>query len=460
MKRIVWNWLAASSLLLSLIANAETRPQYGGTLHLAMRTAPNTLDPADNAPPDSFARRSMTPLIFDTLVTLDENGRLQPSLAISWQESSNYQRWQFHVRRSVEFHDGRPLTPEAVAASLRTANPTWNITSTSDSVVIDRDAPDPEMLAELALPRNAIAKRNADGTLIGTGPFHITEWLPGKNLTLAAEENHWRGRPFVDGIEIEMGRSFRDQMTALDLGKIDLAEIAPEQSHRTATARVQIVTSPPIELVALVFTRDAASPEEKLLREALALSIERTSIRSVILQGAGQPAASILPNWMTGYAFVFPADADLPRARQICEQAREQIHSLPVWTIGYDNSDPLGRLLAERIALNAKDSGLSLQPTNSAAADLHVLRIPLTSADPELALNGVSTLIGVAPPKGRNDSVEDLYAIEQSILATHRLIPLFHLPVSYLSAPNLRDWTLRPDGTWNLENAWLENGSR
>jgi ABC-type oligopeptide transport system substrate-binding subunit len=208
-----------------------------------------------------------------------------------------------------------------------------------------------------------------------------------------------------------------------------------------------------------VFTRDAASPEEKLLREGLALSIERSSIRSVILQGTGQPAASILPNWMSGYAFVFPADADLPRARQIREQAREQIHSLPVWTIGYDNSDPLGRLLSERIALNAKDSGLSLQPTNAAATDLHVLRIPLT-ADPELALNAVSTIIGLAPPKGRSDSVEDLYASEQSILATHRLIPLFHLPVAYLSAPNLRDWTLRPDGTWNLENAWVENGSR
>ena len=41
---------------------------------------------------------------------------------------------------------------------------------------------------ELALARNAIVKRNAEGKLSGTGPFHIVDWQPGRKLTLAAEE--------------------------------------------------------------------------------------------------------------------------------------------------------------------------------------------------------------------------------------------------------------------------------
>ena len=49
MKRIVWQWLAASSLLSLTLAQAETRPQYGGTLHVVMRAAPMTLDPADRS---------------------------------------------------------------------------------------------------------------------------------------------------------------------------------------------------------------------------------------------------------------------------------------------------------------------------------------------------------------------------------------------------------------------------
>ena len=145
-------------------------------------------------------------------------------------------------------------------------------------------------MAELALPRNAIVKRTADNKPSGTGPFHIVDWQPGKKLALAAEENCWRGRPFLDAIEIEMGKSFRDQMTALELGKADLVEVAPEQTHRLSQEGRRLASSTPVELLALLFARDVASPEEKLLREALALSVERGSIRSVLLQGAGQPA--------------------------------------------------------------------------------------------------------------------------------------------------------------------------
>jgi ABC-type transport system substrate-binding protein len=436
----------------ALVARAETRPQYGGVLHVAMRAAPASIDPADNAQPDSFARRNLTVLMFDTLVTTDESGRVQPSLATAWQASTGSQRWQFRVRRQVKFHDGTPLTAESVAASLRTANPSWNVTPDGDSVIIEWDSSNPDLMAELALPRNAIAKRTVDNKPSGTGPFHVVDWQPGKKLALAAEENCWRGRPFLDTIEIEMGRSLRDQMTALELGRVDLVEVAPEQTHRVSQTGRRLATSSPVELLALVFTRDAASPDEKLLREALGWSVNRGSIRSVLLQGAGQPAASILPNWMSGYGFVFPTDADLQRA----QQTRAQVRNIPSWTLGYDGTDPLARFFAERIALNAKDAGLMLQPTPAASADMRLLRIPLQSPDPWVALADVANLAGL-PLGKKQGGVEDLYASEVALLATQRLIPLFHLPVSYASLSSLKDWSLRPDGSWTLADAWLGN---
>jgi len=317
--------------------------------------------------------------------------------------------------------------------------------------VIERDIADPEMLAELALPRNAIAKRDSGGNPSGTGPFHIVDWQPGKKLTLAAEETCWHGRPFLDGIEIEMGRSFRDQMTALELGRADLVEVAPEQTHRASLEGRHLANSSPVELLALLFTRDAATPNDKLLREALAFSVERGSIHSVLLQGAGQLAGGILPNWMGGYEFVFSTDADLPRARH----AREQVRPIPTWTVGYDGTDSVARLLAERIALNAKDAGLSLQPTSAALADLRLVRIPLASADPWVALSAVGALTGLPEAKSKGGSVEDLYSAEQAMIGTQRLIPLFHLPASYAAASIVKNWTLRPDGSWNVADAWL-----
>ena len=462
MRLFDWRSLVVSSMMVGALAvNAETRPQYGGVLHVAMRAAPTSLDPADATQSDSFARRSLTLLIFDTLVTIDENFRLQPGLATSWQtlqgSQQGSQRWQFRIRHGVKFHDGTPLSAEIAAASLRAANPSWNVSADADSVVIECNHPDPELLAELALPRNAILKRNSDSTPSGTGPFHIVDWQPGKKLALAADENCWRGRPYLDAIEIEMGKSFRDQMTALELGKADLVEVAPEQTHRVSQEGRRVASSDSIELLALLFTRDAASADENLLRQALALSVERGSIRSVLLQGAGQAAASILPNWMSGYGFVFPTEADLPRARN----ARAQVHTIPTWTVGYDGTDPVARLLAERIALNARDAGLPLQPAAAAGADLRLVRIPLASADPWIALANVAAVAGipVGMPAGKDSgSVEDLYAAELALVATQRMIPLFHLPVSYAASATLKDWALRADGSWTLADAWLGSG--
>lgn len=454
MRRIVSIWLAISSLLFgALIADAETRPHYGGTLHVMMKSAPASLDPADNTLPDSFAQRSLASLLFDTLVTVDESGHVKAALAESWQASRGNQRWVLRIRHGVRFHDGAPLTPQVAVASLRLANPSWNVSTEGETVVIELGAPDSELPGELALPRNAILERDSDNRVSGTGPFHVVDWQPAKKLTLAANEDCWRGRPFLEAVEIEMGKSFHDQLTALELGKAELVEVAPEQTRSFSQHGWRLASSAPIELMALVFKRDASSSDEKTLREALGWSIDRGSIRNVLLQGAGQPTAGLLPSWMSGYGFVFPTDADLGKARQL----RGEVRTAPTWTIGYDISDPVARLVVERITLNARDAGLTLQPTSSSASDLRLVRIPLASSDPWIALGDLVSQTGLPAMKNRAGSAEDLYSAEESDLAAVRVIPLFHLPVSYAVSSNLKNWAVRLDGGWDLGDASLES---
>jgi len=168
MKLFVWPWLVVTSLLVgSAPAHAETRPQYGGTLRIMMRTAPTTLDPADRALTDSVGRRNVLGLIFDTLLTTDERGRVKPALAESWQTTGN-RRAQFRIRRNVMFQDGTSLTAEVAASSLRFANPSWKVSVDGETVIIERNENSPDLLAEVALSRNAIAKRDPDGKLKGT----------------------------------------------------------------------------------------------------------------------------------------------------------------------------------------------------------------------------------------------------------------------------------------------------
>jgi peptide/nickel transport system substrate-binding protein len=443
--------LAVSSLLLAAAASAATRPHYGGTLRAEMRAAPLSLDPADSHSPDSVAGRNLTRLIFETLVTLDDRGRIQPDLAVSWTSEPGNQRWHFALREGVSFHDGTPLTADVAAASLRAANPQWKVFSNANSVVVEFDSSAPGSLAELALPRNAIAKRGGNA-LLGTGPFAIGQWQPGKELTLSANNDYWGGRPFLDSVAVDFGKSFHEQSIALDLGRADMIEIPPEQS-RLAGSR-QVESSAPSELMALVFSRAPQTDDEARLRQALALSLDRALLNNVMLQGGGEPTGSLLPQWMTGYAFLFPAKADLQQARQLSGGLRQ---TAP-WTLGYDASDPVARVVAERIALNARDAGLSLQLTNSGAADLRLRRAPMESLDAPLALTDLAAELGLPAPKFAGVAPEDQYAAERTLLQSQRVIPLLHLRVSYGLSKAVHTWAMSPDGGWHLPEVWLGGG--
>src|SRR5438445_6597315 len=442
--------IAAASVLIAAGSMAATRPHYGGTFRIAVQAALASLDPADSSQPDSFTRRSLSRLIFDTLVDQDDRGKPQPVIATSWEPEPGNQRWHFYLRSGISFHDGTAVNSDTVSASLRTANRDWKVFPTGDSVVIECASPDPWLPAELALARNGIAKREG-GKLLGSGAFAINHWDPGKKLELSARDDYWRGRALVDSIEIEMGRNFREQMIELDLSKADVVEIAPEQAHRAVMEGRTVQSSASFELMALVFSREPQTPDEARQRQVLGLSIDRAAINSVLLQGSAEPTGALLPGWMTGYAFLFPSEADLSRARQL----RSEIRYAPSWSLGYDASDQLARVIAERITLNARDAGLSVQLTNGGAADFRLVRIPLASLDAALALTKLAENLRLPQPKLTSDASSDLYAAETSLLESKRIIPLLHLKITTAAASTVKNWTTGRDGSWHVQDAWL-----
>jgi ABC-type transport system substrate-binding protein len=447
MRRFALALVAASNLLLAP-AHGAVRPRYGGTLRVASSVAPATLDPAEFA--NSVDGRNLAHLIFDVLVELDRRGMPQPALAASWEAEPGRQRWQFHLRPGVTFDDGTALTPELAAAALRTSNAAWRVSAAGDAVVIELAVPGPNLPAELALIRNSIVKRGG-GKIHGTGPFTVTQWDPGKRLALTAKEDYWRGRPFVNSVDVELGKNSRDQRIEFDLGKLDLIDVAPEQAKQTAAEGKLVVSSAPVEMLALVFARDPQAAEETRFREALSLSIDRATLNNGLLRGGGETSASLLPNWMTGYGFVFPASPDADRARQL----RTGLHQATPWTLGYDTSDPIARLMSDRIILNARDAGVALQPVTTGSPDVRLVRIALSSLEPRTALTVLAAACGMPSPKYSADGLQDLYAAERSLLQSQRVIPLLHLRINYPLGASVRNWTMRPDGIWSIPDVWL-----
>ena len=448
--------IASSVTFMTTAATAETRPHYGGTLRVMLQSAPGVLDlPANAAPSDYWDAARTLSLIGDTLVRLDAIARPQPALAVAWQGDASARHWQFTLRRGVKFHDGSVASPAAIAQILSALHPNWTVRVSADSLSIDSDAPMPSLLAELALPRNLLLKRNnANGLPIGTGAFLVAEWQPGKLLKLAANEESWAGRPFVNAIEIELGKSLRDQAIALELGKTDVIESAPLGPSGSQRRDTSSLPSLPVELLALVFSANS-KVQNPHLREALALAIDRKPIQSVLLKGAGEPAAGILPNWMTGYSAAFSSQANPQRARILLADSRQ-----PTLNLSYDPRDPQAQLIAERIALNAREAGITVQVTLSGAEDVRLMRVVLPSPDPATSLDEAARQLGLPQPiflTPSGDSLDDLYQAERSLLDGYAVIPLFHLPVESAASERVRDWEPDRLGGWNesLANLWL-----
>jgi ABC-type transport system substrate-binding protein len=452
MKLICLRWLAASSLLIvALGASAATRPRYGGTLRISTSAAFTSLDPADSEQPDSIVRRNIARLLFETLVTVDERGAIQPCLADSWESSSGGQRWTFTLHREITFSDGSVLTADAAAAALRKSNPGWKVVAQGDAVSITLDAPETDLPAELALSRNAIVRRGEKP--LGTGPYIVNQWNPGRRLGLVARDDYHASRPFLDAIEFEMNKSPREQSIAFDLGHADVIEVAPEQSRRAAADGRRLTTSAPVQMMTLVFARDAQSPAEQKMREALSLSIDRPLMNRILFQNDGESAGGLLPTWMSGYGFVFSTEVNQQRARQL----RAEAGPIRGWMLGYDGGDPLARVVAERVALNARDVGISVQTTSAASADIRLTRVPLSLSNGRIELTELCSDLGIAPVRMADSSVESVYAGENTLLESRRMIPLFHLRYVWGLEANVQGWVSDRDGSWNLSNVWVSS---
>jgi len=446
MRRFNLLLLAASSGIWSVAASAATRPHYGGTLRVAMHEAPQSLDPLSLA---QVGAPHISRLLFDTLVALDDRGQPQPALATSWQAEPGNQRWRFTLRAGVLFSDGASLEATAVAASLRSANPDWKVLPVGDVVVVQTGEPHPNLPAELALPRNGIVHGNPQ--VSGTGPFWVAQHVAGKHLSLVANDQYWGGRPFLDSMEIDFGQNDRDQMTSLDLGRIDFAEVAPENIRRARAEGHTVESSSPSELVALAFATPPRNEEETHLRNALALSIDTSAINNVVLQGGGESTGALLPNWLSGYGFLFTEETSLEHARTERTLAK-QVAPL---VLAYDPQDPVARTVAERILLNARDAGITLQLTTSGHADMTLTRVSLPSLNIQTALTGIALALQLPMPSFGNGSANDLYVAEKTLLQSHRAIPLVYLRSGVALQPAIRNFNMSPNGSWQMNNVWL-----
>jgi peptide/nickel transport system substrate-binding protein len=467
---------------------ASERPVYGGTLRAEIGAPVSLLEPAGGSTDASEAE--LVSLTYETVVRVDRRGDVQPLLAETWERDATMRRWKFHLRAGVHFQDGTALTPQSAVAELINADADWRVTPTSDGLQIETPSAAPEFPATLAERKYVLVRRSKEAAG-GTGPFKIESWEAGKHVLLMANPDYWGGRPFLDSVEVQLGRAARERMIDLQVGKADVVELPAEMARRASDEKIRIEVTPPVELLALIYPDGSAggagqaagtnraaersAETEVRLRQAISRSIDRAAIVNLVLQKEGEPAGGLLPQWISGTEFLFSSAADPAAARALVKE----IAPAATLVLGYDSGDALEQAVAERIAVNAREAGITvtsiaippapLAPGSAARAgkpkyDARLVRVNLVSPLPRPALAGL--LAELSPVLGSADSglpesadTAEIYAREKAALETWRVVPIAHLPRVYGLGPRVRNWSISPGTAMNglpLADVWLK----
>ena len=332
----------------------------------------------------------------------------------------------------------------AVVSAMLESELKLDCSTSGQTLSIRSDDPMPGLLARLAAPEAAIVRRAPDGAVIGTGPFRVDSVEPGRRVVLAAFEDYWGGRPYLDKVEF----SLLPPRPGYQPSIADVWRLPVNISGRALPESMRVWSSEPRDLLALSMENVAPA-----VREAIALSIDRDSIVNVLTQRRGEAAYSLVPGWLTGYAFLLRTSPDPARARQIASTAHAG-----TLDIAAPADDPLARLVAERIIVNARDAGLMLRLSTRPNAALRVLRVRIASTDPRRALAAAISDLGL-PRQTPPANLEAAYAMERDALQERRVLPIVFVPEVYAISPRVRNWNQaqRPrDGLLHLENVWVE----
>ena len=433
-----------------------------GTVVVILESSPNNLDPRQGT--DAQSER-VGGLIFDALVKKDEHYNLAPWLATSW-EQPDALTWVIHLRDGVRFQDGRPLEAEDVVWTIESlidpkvagliSAKSGNFASVERAeardrltVVVHMKRADAGLLFNMSDGLFGVVPRGAGSDFglhpMGSGPFRFVSQVQDKEVVLERAAVCWSkgvrggrqptlsdeagkdGPPTVSdagaGAEIQrlQFNVVPDTITSaleLEKGSADVASNVLTLDMVYAlrdSAGVETATGPGSNVYYLNFNVADPALEDKRVRQAVALAIDRQAIVAALWRGHARLAATLLPpgHWAADDAQLAQYAHDPARAQALLEAAGLHADSRGVrlsltLKISTDESTRLLAAVLQQqmraagiaVSIRAAEFGTFYSDVTHGAFQMYILKWVGSNDDPDIFRYMYSS--ASFPPKGAN----------------------------------------------------------
>lgn len=429
--RLVWAGILGGALL-SLVGCSSQKPE-ANTLRFLIESSPNNLDLRQGT--DAQSER-VGGLIYDALVKKDAHFILQPWLATSW-ERPDPLTWVFHIRNNVHFHDGKPLTADDVAWSIRSMIDGTLVTAKGGNfadiasveasgpltVKVRTKQPDASLLFNLSDGLFGVVEKGAgheEGLHpVGTGPFKFVSQMQDKDVIVERNRDYWAGAPKIERVRFEV---VPDTITAaLEMrkgsGDVESNVLTPDMVHALRDERNVVVQSGPGAIVMYAnFNVQDPKLRDPRVRQAIAYAIDRPALIAALWRGEAQIANTLLPrgHWAaTNDAELPEYSHDVARASSLLDAAglKPGKDGIRLRLTLKTSTDETTRLVAQAMQQEVRAAGIELSIRSAefgtfysdvtrGAFQIYMLRWIGSNEDPDFLRNAFAS--SSFPPKGFN----------------------------------------------------------
>ncbi len=322
----------------ALVALSTTMPAFADndTLSISVTFGPSAEVPDPRAGYNGWMSNQTG--VTETLMGIDYNMNLYPRVAQSI-EQAGPTSWRVTLRDGVAFHDGSPVTADAVVTAISAISDETHsghnkrvaklldlasVSADGDTVVLfetnSANAAFPWTLSEPAI---AVLGPASDAFPINaTGPFVFKEAIPEQLYRAQANPDYRLGTPKLGEVRVVVAGDPATAALAFEAGEVDMVVNYPEADFKRIQTTGALGFSAPTARLYFYTVNAASGPmANPLIRRAVSLAIDRNGVVDAALSGVGGvPAGTIFPEGK-GWAADIPATYDPAKAESLLAEA-------------------------------------------------------------------------------------------------------------------------------------------